>query len=185
MRSRFAVAAMLVAGFTLSGAGAAVGASVIATQSDSASAAQYGTPTITPPRQQGTPLNTPPQVLGDVTGGGGGTPTSTPSGETLGETASGGEGEGTPPSIPAGGTLGESASSAEGASSGESASSEGARQASAAAQAPRQLSTGTGAQSDGLPFTGYASGLVLILGLALLVTGFTLRRSIGRAPAQP
>ncbi|MBA3328573.1 MAG: hypothetical protein H0T43_09770 [Solirubrobacterales bacterium] len=43
----------------------------------------------------------------------------------------------------------------------------------AVAQAPRQLESGTGSE---LPFTGYASIPLLLLGIALLATGLVLRR---------
>lgn len=56
---------------------------------------------------------------------------------------------------------------------------EGARETSAAAQAPRQLSA---SQADRLPFTGYAAIPLLIIGLTLLVAGLVLRRSTRGAP---
>lgn len=51
----------------------------------------------------------------------------------------------------------------------------------AAAQAPRQL---TASQAGKLPFTGYAAIPLLLLGLALFVTGCVMRRSSRSTPAQ-
>lgn len=83
-------------------------------------------------------------------------------------------------SAPAGGgegaVAGETAGGGEGAVAGERAES-----APAAAQAARQTQV---LQGDRLPFTGYAAIPLLLMGIALLASGFVLRRRANGAPAQ-
>jgi hypothetical protein len=81
-----------------------------------------------------------------------------PAGEVLGSTPP-------PPSAPESNVASEQATSPSAAPS-------------ASVQAPRQLEASTGNE---LPFTGYASIPMLLVGLALLVSGLVLRRGTRRA----
>jgi hypothetical protein len=47
---------------------------------------------------------------------------------------------------------------------------------SSGAGAPAQTEAGTAASSGSLPFTGFEAGLVAVAGVALLGTGFAMRR---------
>lgn len=70
----------------------------------------------------------------------------------------------------------------EDAVAGETAvAGEAAESAPAAAQASRQAQA---LQGDQLPFTGYAAIPLLLMGIALLASGFVLRRRASGGPAQ-
>ena len=150
MRSRLAITSMLAFGLLMTSSGAALGVSALTT-TPSASQAQYGQP------QGNNPQGNNPQVLGDVA-----------EDDQPGESTLGGGGNGEVAGQSAGG--GEVAG--QGAGGGEAPL--------AAAQAPRQLESGQGAE---LPFTGYAAVPTLLIGIGLLAMGLILRRNPSRPTA--
>jgi hypothetical protein len=164
MKSRLAITAMLATGVLMSGGGAALGVSALTTDLN-ASSAQYGNQGAnTGNNNGGNGANS-----GTNAGNGGNSGTNAGAGSGNAGTGSQGGNAGTNDVLGAG-------QSGPGGSAGDVA---GARETTAAAQAPRQLSA---SQADRLPFTGYAAIPLLLVGLALLVAGLVLRRSTRGAP---
>jgi hypothetical protein len=172
MRSRLAITSMLAFGLLMTSSGAALGVSALTT-TGSASQAQYGTsvPVDNPSSKVlGTTVVTPPPIIDGV-------PPPTPVDEgpdsaVLGDVAQGGEG-------PDSAVLGDVAQGGEG---GDVAATTAGDAPLAAAQASRQLESGSGGAE--LPFTGYAAVPTLLIGIGLLAMGLILRRNPGRASAQ-
>lgn len=179
MRSRLAVTTLLASGLLLSGGGTALGVSALQA-TDSAGEAQYGTApattgaTTTP----GTPTG--PGTLGGTaapSAGSGPSTDDTDTGGNAGVEQSGAPSAGTPAAgTPAGGVAGESASSPEDTAPTAPAAGEVSGD-SAADSNPVQATRQVGAISgDTLPFTGYASIPVLLIGLSLFAAGLVMRR---------
>jgi hypothetical protein len=151
LRSRVAIASMLVVGFVMSGAGAALGLSGISSSGSAGIAAYPTTTTGTTGTTTGsTTQSTVPQVLG-----------------TTGSTTPGGPG----PQV-----LGETQSTPTTAST---PTTPGPRVLGTEAQTTRQAAA-EGAVKE-LPFTGIAAIPIILVGLALLMAGVLLRRSRLRA----
>ena len=155
MRSRLAITTMLATGLLMSGGGAALGVSALSS-TDSASVAQYGTGTTTTT----TTTVTTPTVT---------TQTTVPAPTLSGVAGSQEESPDDVAGVQGGG----------GRPTGAVAGVQVDEAPEAAAQAPRQLA------ADGeLPFTGFASITMLVVGLLLLAGGVVLRRSTRRPDLQ-
>ncbi len=156
MRSRIAITLMLVFGFAFSGAGVGLAVTGVSTEGQSAADVQYPEPVSTPVPASATPV---PNTAAPNTPA----PENAPAVETLtpevvGETDEGGN-------APAGDQ------------------GPGSNVAPAQDESPVEETRQLGAEAGGeeLPFTGFAAIPVLLLGFALLTSGFVLRRGKGGA----
>ncbi len=154
MRSRLAITTTLTLGLFTSMGGAALGITALSTD-QSASIAQYGTGAVAP-TAAGPTATTPATGPGEVLGA------QTDSVNGVADDSEDGVGD-RDDTAPGGGVAGERVDSAPG---------------EAVAQAPRQLEADRAGE---LPFTGYAGGPMLLIGLGLLITGMVLRRNLQRS----
>jgi hypothetical protein len=154
MKSRLAIVAMVAFGMVFSTAGAGLAVSGIASDTQNASVAQYGTPTPTP-------TATPCTNSSNSSSSSSSTPMCTP---TPSPTASS--------DTPEGGVL--PAEENNNAPSGGAAPATGTgTNDETTTQPTRQVEATTGSQ---LPFTGFAAIPVMLGGIALLTGGLVLRR---------
>jgi hypothetical protein len=160
MKSRLAIVAMVAFGMVFSTAGAGLAVSGIASDTQNASVAQYGTPTPTPtPTPTATPCNNSSGSSNSASETPACTPTPTPTATN---------------DTPEGGVL--PAEENNNAPSGGTAPASGSAPASGTqttTQPTRQVEAATGSQ---LPFTGFAAIPVMLGGIALLTGGLVLRR---------
>ncbi len=152
-RSRVTITAMLATGLLATSGGAALGVSALSTDLSSGSA-QYGTPTTT------TTTTTPPPDL-----------TSPPPGETAPPSERGRRRHRRPAEH--GRRVRRPRDARAERRPARRAAGVAADAPSAVAQAPRQLAA---SEADELPFTGYAAIPMLLIGMALLISGVLLRR---------